>query len=134
MNTIISKSSQASYQEFDLDQVKGKVVISEKVIVPAFLTVVAKGLTKVTSNQKPVHVLVEPSPNCTSIFIPGKTLELIPGGSGVAVVLWNLSGRDVTVKPHTEVGMVTTAKIVPSKQIPSNPDLCKNEQVQCKSA
>ena len=92
MSTIISKSSQVSDLEFDLDQVKGKLVITKKVIVPAFQTVIARGLTKVTRHQKHVHVLVEPSPNCTSIFVPGNTSELIPGGSGVVVVLQNLSG------------------------------------------
>ena len=85
-STIISKSSQVSDQEFDLDQVKGKVVITKKVIVPAF-QVVARGLTKVTRHQQHVHVLVEPSPKCRSIFVPGNTSELIPGGSGVAVLL-----------------------------------------------
>ena len=87
MSTIISKSSQVSDQEFDLDQVKGKVVTTKKVIVPAFQTVIARGLTKVTGHQKHVPVLVEPSPKCVSIFVPGNTSELIPGGSGVAVVL-----------------------------------------------
>ena len=38
VSTIISKSSQVSDQEFDLDQVKGKVVITKKVRVPAFQT------------------------------------------------------------------------------------------------
>ena len=87
VSTIISKSSQVSDQEFDLDQVKGKVVITKKVIVPAFQTVIARGLTKVTGHKKYVYVLVEPSPKCTSIFVPGNTSELIPGGSGVVVVL-----------------------------------------------
>ena len=75
------------------------MVLTKKVIVPAFQTVIARGLTKVTGHQKHVHVLVEPSPKCTSIFVPGYTCELIPGGSGVAVVLRNLSGRDVTLEP-----------------------------------
>ena len=48
VGSIISKSPQASDQEFELDQVKGKVVITKKVIVPAFQTVIARGLTKVT--------------------------------------------------------------------------------------
>ena len=77
---------------------------------------------------------MEPSLNCTSIFVQGNTSELIPMGSGVAAVLQNLSGRDVTLEPHTEVGMVTAANIVPSIQIPSNLDLSENEQVQWKSA
>ena len=87
VSTNISKSSQASDQDFDLDQVKGKVVITKKLIVPAFQTVIARGITKVTGHQKHVCVLVETSPNYTSIFVPGNTSELIPGGSGVAVVL-----------------------------------------------
>ena len=71
-----------SDQEFDLDQVKGKVVITKKVIVPAFQTVIARGLTKVTGHQKHAHVLVELLPNFT-----GNTSKLIPVESGVAVVL-----------------------------------------------
>ena len=87
--------------------------------------VVTKGLTKVTGDQKCIHVLVEPSPKCTNIFFSGNTSKLIPGGSGVAVVLRNLSGRDVTLEPHTEISMVTAANIVPSMQIPSKQDLVK---------
>ena len=105
MSTIISKSSQVSDQEFGLDQVKGKVVTTKKVMVPAFQTVIARGLTKVTGHQKHVHVLAEPSRKYTSIFVPGNISELIPGGSGVAVVLRNLSGRDITLEPNTEVGI-----------------------------
>ena len=134
VSAIISKSSQVGDQEFDLDQVKGKVVTTKEVKIPAFQTVIAKGLTKVTGHQKHVHVLVESSPKCKSIFIPGNTSELIPGGSGVAVVLQNLSGRDVTLEPHTEIGIVTTVNIVPSIQITGEQDLGENEKAQCMSA
>ena len=95
---------------------------------------IARGLTKVTGHQKHVHVLVEASPKFISIFVPGNTSKVIPGGSGVAVVLRNLSGRDVTLEPHTEIGMVTTASIIPSIQIPSKQNLGKNEEVKCMSA
>ena len=132
VSTVLSKSSQVSDQEFDLDQVKGKVVTTKKVIVPAFQTVIARGLMKVTGHQKHVHVLVEPSPRCKSIFVPGNTSELIPGGSGVVVLLQNLSGRDITLEPHTEVGMVTAAQHS-SIQKPDKQDLRGNEKVQCKS-
>ena len=46
-------------QEFDLDQVKGKAVITKKVIAPTFQMVIVKGLTKVTGHQKCIHMLVE---------------------------------------------------------------------------
>ena len=133
VSTIISKSSQVCDQEFDLDQVKGKVVMTKKVIVPALQTVIVRGITKVTGHQKHVHVLVEPSPNCASIFVQGNTSELMPGGSGVVVVLRNLSGRAITLEPHTEIGMVTTANIYPSIHVNSEQDLGENETVQCMS-
>ena len=110
------------------------MVITKKVIIPAFQMVIVKGLTKVTGHQKHVHVLVEPSPKCKNIFVPGNTSELIPGGLGVALVLQNLSGRDIILEPHTQVGMVTAANIVPSPQIPDLQDGKENEKVQCKSA
>ena len=133
MSTVISKSSRVSDQEFDLDQVKGKVVTTNKVKIPAFQTVVTKGLTNVTGHKKHVHVLVEPSPKFMNIFVPDNTSELIPGGPGVAVALRNVSGRDVTLEPHTEVGTVTAANIVTSIQTFDEQDLGENEKVQSMS-
>ena len=63
MSTVLSKSSQVSDTEFDLYQVKGQVVVTKNVVVPAFQTLIVKGLTKVTGHQKRVHVLVEPPLN-----------------------------------------------------------------------
>ena len=68
----------------------------------------------VTGHQKHFHVLVEPSPKCKNILVPGNTIELKPGGSRVGVVPQNLSGGDITLEPHTEVGMVSAANKVPS--------------------
>ena len=134
VSMIISKSVPVSDLEFDLDQVKGKVVTSEKVKIPTLQPVVVKGLTMVTGHQKCVYVLVEPSPKCTSIFVLGNTSELRPGGSGVAVVLRNLLGGDITLEPHTEIGMVTAANIVPSMQGGNELDLDEKEKVPCMSA
>ena len=125
MSMIISKSALISDPEFDLDQVKGKVVTSKKVKIPTLQTVVVKGLTKITGHQKHVHVLVEPSLNCMSVFVPGNTSELIPGGSGVTVVLRNLSGWDITLESHSEVGTVIATNIVPSMQVGSELNLIK---------
>ena len=60
ISTILSKSSQFSDdKEFDMDQVRGKVVVTKKVTVPDFQTIIMKGLMRVTGHQKHVHVLVE---------------------------------------------------------------------------
>ena len=85
----------------------------------------------VTGHQKCVHVLVEPSPKCTSIFLLGNTSELRPEGSGVTVVLRNLSGRDITLEPHTEIGTVIAANTVPSTQVGNEPKLDEKEKVSC---
>ena len=106
VSMIISKSALVSNLEFDLDQVKGKVVTSKKVKIPALQTVVVKELTKVTGHQKHVHASVVPSSKCTSVFVPGNTSELVPEGSGVTVVLRNLLGRDITLESCTEVSTV----------------------------
>ena len=131
VSTIISKSALVSDPEFDLDQVMGNVVTSEKMKISALQTVVGKGLTTVTGHQKCVHMLVEPSPKCTNIFVPGNTSELRLGGSGVGGVLRNLSGRDLMLEPCTEIGMVTAANIVPSMQVGNEPDIDEKEKVPC---
>ena len=100
--------------------------------------IIVKGLMRVTGHQKHVHVLVESSPKCKNIFVPGNTTELKPGGSEVDVVLQNLFGRDINLEPHTKVGMVSDANKVPSmltpdvleKKVQDDED---NTIVQCQS-
>ena len=67
-------------------------------------------------------------------IVPGNTSELRPGGSGVTVVLRNLSGRDITLEPCTEIGTVTATNIVPSTQVGNEPKLDEKEKVSCMSA
>ena len=73
VSTILSKSLQVSDKEFDLDQVKSKVNLTKKVIISAFQMIIMKALMRVTGHQQCDHVLVEPSPKCKNIFIPGNT-------------------------------------------------------------
>ena len=118
MDSVLSKSSQAGDKEFDLSQVKGNVVITEKVTIPASQTIVVKGLMKVTGHDKCVHMLVETSPKCQNIFVPGNTIESKPEGSQVDVVLPKFTGREVTLKCHIEVGMISAANKVPPMLTP----------------
>ena len=46
ISTIILKSALVGDPDFDLDKVKGKVVTTREVKIPAFQTITAKGLTK----------------------------------------------------------------------------------------
>ena len=97
---------------------KGNVFVTKKVTIPSFKTIVVKGFTKVTGHHKLVHILVEPSPECQNIFVPGSTTELKPGGSWVDVVLQNLLGREVILEPHTKLGMISAANKVPPTLAP----------------
>ena len=86
VSTIISKAVSISDPDFNLDKVQGNVVISEEVTIPALQTTVVKGLTTVVGHHKCVHVPVESSPKCTTVFIQGSTSELKPGNSDIKVV------------------------------------------------
>ena len=132
VSTIIS--TPVSDLEFDLDQVKGKVLTCEEVRVPTLQTVVIKGLTMIIGHQRHVHVLVELSPKCPNVFILGNTSQLRPRRSNVTVILRNMSGRDITLKPCTELRTVTEANLVPLIQVSNGSDLDEKERVSCMSA
>ena len=87
VSTIILKAIFVSDPDFNLDQVKGSVVISEEVTIPALQITVVKGLTTIAGHHKCIHVLMELSPKCTNVFVPGKTSELKPGNSDIEVEL-----------------------------------------------
>ena len=66
-------------------------MIREEVTIPASQITVVKGLTTITGHHKCVHMLVELSPKCTTVFILGNTSELKPGNSNIEVVVVNKS-------------------------------------------
>ena len=68
VSTIILKATSVSEPNFDLDNVRGRVVISEEVTIPASQITVVKGLTMITGHHKCVHVLGESSHKCMSEF------------------------------------------------------------------
>ena len=97
--------------------------------IPALQSVVIKGLTMITGHQKHVHVLLELSHKCANVFILRNTSKLRPGRSDVTVILRDMSGRDITLKPHTEIGTVTAANLVPLTQVSNDSDLDEKERV-----
>ena len=128
------KATSVGNLEFDLDHVRSRVVTSEEVKIPASQTAVLKGPTKVTEHHKHIHVLMESSPKCVSVFIPGNTSELKPGKSEIELVIQNRSEKDVELKPHTEIGTVITANKVLTTQVSNDFDVDEQERVSCMSA
>ena len=130
VNTIIVKTTSVSDPEFDLDHVRGKVVTSEEVTIPASQTIVVKGLTMITGHHKHVHMLIESSPNCVNVFVLGNTSELRPGKSEIEVVIQNRSEKDVKLKPCTEIGTVIMANIIPTNQVSNDFDVGEKKECQ----
>ena len=91
VSTIISKATSVSDPNFDLDNVRGSIMISEEVTIPALQITIVKGIT-ITGHHKCVHVLMESSHECMNVFILGNTSELKPGNSDIEVVIQNRSG------------------------------------------
>ena len=102
--------------------------------IPASQTIVIKGLTMITGHCKHAHVLMELSPKCVNVFVLGNTSKLRPGKSDVNVVIQNRSGKDVKLKPCTEIGPVIAANIVLTTQVSHDFDLDELERVSCISA
>ena len=134
VSTIISKAISISDADFNLDQIKGSVVISEEVTIPALQITIVKGLTTIRGHHKCVHVLIESSPKCANVFILGNTSKLKPGNSDIEVVIQNRSGRDMKLKPGTEIGTVTATNIVPTMQVGNDSDVIRQEEVSSMSA
>ena len=88
----------------------------------------------ITGHHKCVHVLMESSPKCVNVFIPGNTSELRPGKSEIEVVIQNRSEKDMKLKAHTEIGTVIAANIVLTTQVSNNFDLGEQERVSSMSA
>ena len=85
--------------------------------IPSLQTAVVMGLTMIAGHCKHVYVFMEPSSKCVNVFVLGNTSELRPGRSDVTVVLQNRSRKDMILKPHTGIGTVTAANLVPSTQV-----------------
>ena len=84
---MILKAAPVSDLEFDLKNVRGKVVTCKEVKIPTSQTVVKKGITTITGHCKCVPVLVESLPICVNVLILGNSSELRPGKSDVTVVI-----------------------------------------------
>ena len=83
----------------------------------------------ITGHHKCVHVLMESSPKCVNVLVLGNTSELRPGKLEVKVVIQNRSGKDVKLKPCTEIDTVISANIVLTTQVSNVFNVDEQERV-----
>ena len=129
VSTIISKATYVSDPDFDLDNVRGSVVISEEVTIPALQITVVKRLTTITGHHKCIHVFMEFSHKCMNVFILRNTSELKPGNFDIEVIIQNRSGRDMKLKTSTKIGTVIAANIVLTTQVSNDFNVNGQERV-----
>ena len=88
----------------------------------------------ITGHCKHIHVLMELSNRCMNVFILGNTSELKPGKSDIEVVIQNRSGKDMKLKPGTQIGTVIAGNIIPTMQVNNDFDVTGQERVSSMSA
>ena len=109
------KSDSVEVQKFQLDDVKGSVHTTQKVMIPPFSTINVQANTSVGEHWMWVHVLTELalSPQLPPAVVTTATYkELCPGSSRVPVCLHNLIASSVEIPTKTVVG-----QIAPTNQI-----------------
>ena len=103
-------------KEFCLDDVRGPVHTTQKVIIPPFSTISVHINTSVKGHCMWVHVLMEPmpGPQLPTAVVPMVTYgELYLGSLRVPICLHNLGTHSIEIPMKTVVGQVVPANQVP---------------------
>ena len=111
-NHSSQKSDSVEVQKFWIDDVKGLVHTTQKVMIPLSSTISVWANTSVRGHCMWVHVLMELvlGPQSPSVVVPTATCgELCPGTSRVPVCPCNLSACAVEIPIKTVVGQVAPA-------------------------
>ena len=117
---------------FSLEQVKGSVKTTKKVVIPAFSTIEVSGMSKVKGHSKKVHIIVEGSQESklpSSILVTNTYGQLQAGSSRVHCGIRNVSAKAVTIPAKTIIGEVSAANKIPDILLPK-PGFSEREQEQ----
>ena len=100
---------------FSLNDVKGTLKLTKKVVIPPFSTIHVSALSKVKGHDGNINVISDAPENWTyagAVTVPCYT-TLREGSSRVVVALQNTTASAITIKPKTVVGVLSAANIVP---------------------
>ena len=103
-------------QKFCLDDVRGPVCTTQKVIIPPFSTVSVHTNTSVKGHCMWAHIIIKPTtgPQLPAAVVLTVTYGVLhPGSSRVPICLHNLSAHTVEIPAKAVVGQVIPANQVP---------------------
>ena len=114
---IAVKSMQLKENKTVLDQVKGDVKLTWKIVIPPMDTVHVSGITKINSHSKRLNVITEPREEIDEYTLPSYT-TMRPGSKKAGVALMNLSNQPITLNKGSVVATIKAANVVPPMLAP----------------
>ena len=100
-----------------LDQVKGDVKLTRKIVIPPLETISVSGMTNINKHSKRVNIITEPRKDEDLFTVPCYSY-MRPGSKRVSVTLRNLSEKPQTLTKGTVIACVQAANLIPPKLAP----------------
>ena len=100
--------------ECNLKGLKGKINTMRKVVIPPFMTIVAKGVAKLMTHSKCMNVIIKPTIGYTDHTVMVRSYGVLrPGVGKVNVCLRNHSAKQITLPQWTAVGEIAVTNAIP---------------------
>ena len=100
-----------------LDQIKGDVKLTWKIMIPPLETINVSGITNINQHTKRVNIITEPRKDEDLFTVPCYSY-MRPGSKRASVTLRNLSEKTQTLQKGTVVACVQAANLIPPKLAP----------------
>ena len=100
-----------------LDQVKGDVKLTRKIMIPPLETINVSSMTNINKHSKRVNIITEPREDEDLFTVPCYSY-MRPGSKRASVTLRNLSEKPQTLQKGTVVACVQAANLIPPKLAP----------------
>ena len=100
-----------------LDQVKGDVKLTRKIVIPPLETISVSGMTNINKHSKRVNIITKPREDEDLFTVPCYSY-MRPGSKRASVTLRNLSEKRQTLSKGTVIAKVQAANLIPPKLAP----------------
>ena len=114
---VVVKQLQVKENKNVLDQVKGDVKLTRKIVIPPLETISVSGMTNINKHSKRVNIITEPREDGDLFTVPCYSY-MRPGSKRATVTLRNLSEKPQTLLKGAVIAQVQPANIIPPKLAP----------------
>ena len=122
---VVIKQLQLKENKDILDQVKGDVKLTRKIVIPPLETISVSGMTNINKHSKRVNIITEPRKDEDLFTVPCYSY-MRPGSKRASVTLRNLSEKSQTLQKGTVVACVQAANLIPPKLAPRETNVNNN--------